>query len=117
LEFLRHVLLFLHFLGLAVLVGGFVAQLAAAHTGPFRPATAMLHGTITQLVTGVALVGVDQGALDEEVDNAKIAVKLAVALVVLILIIVGRRRPLTTPAFLAAGALAVGNIGIAVFWT
>jgi hypothetical protein len=117
LEFVRHLLLFFHFVGLAVLIGGFLAQLPAARSGPARPGTAMLHGALTQLVTGVALVGVLQGALDEEVNNVKITVKLGVVLAALVLIILGRRRPLSTPVFMTIGALALVNVGVAVFWT
>ncbi|XVQ07124.1 hypothetical protein ACQP1W_31395 [Spirillospora sp. CA-255316] len=116
-EFVRLLLLFLHFVGLAVLIGGFLAQLPAAREGRTRPATAMLHGALTQLITGIALVGVAQGALDKEVDNAKISVKLLVALIILVLILVGRRRPLSTPVFMTIGALALVNVGVAVFWT
>jgi hypothetical protein len=115
-EIVRQLLLFLHFVGLAVLIGGFLAQLPAARKGPAKPATAMLHGALTQLVTGVALVGVNQG-LDKEVDNAKIGVKLVVLLVLLALILVGRRRTVTTPVFMTIGALAIVNVSIAVFWT
>ncbi|MFC5747474.1 hypothetical protein [Actinomadura rugatobispora] len=116
-EFVRLLLLFFHFVGLAVLIGGFLAQLPAVREGRARPATAMLHGALTQVVTGVALVGVAQGALDKEVDNAKIGVKLLVALIILVLILVGRRRPLSTPVFMTIGALALVNVGVAVFWT
>ncbi|TDC63417.1 hypothetical protein E1200_22380 [Actinomadura sp. GC306] len=116
-EFVRLLLLFFHFVGLAVLIGGFLAQLPEARRGPVRPATGMLHGALTQLVTGVALVGVLQGALDAEVDNVKITVKLGVVLAALVLILLGRRRPLATPVFMAIGALAVLNVGVAVFWT
>lgn len=116
-EFLRLLLLFLHFVGLAVIIGGFLAQYAAARREPTRPATGMLHGALTQLVTGVCLVGVNQAGLDKEVDNAKVGVKLLVLLVILGLIVAGRRRPLPTAAFTMIGVLAVVNIGVAVFWT
>ena len=116
-EFVRLLFLFVHFIGLAVLIGGFLNQLSAARSGPTRPGTGMLHGALTQLVTGVALVGINQAALDNEVNNAKIGVKLAVVLIALALILIGRRRPLSTPAFMAIGALAVLNVGVAVFWT
>ncbi|AEA24166.1 hypothetical protein GCM10023403_26830 [Pseudonocardia benzenivorans] len=116
-EFLRLVLLFLHFIGLAVLLGAFVAQLREpAVEGRRRPATGMLHGALTQLVTGVALVGLREGALDLPVDNTKIAVKLGVVVVLLALVIVGRRKTLGPAAFWAIGGLAVLNVGIAVFW-
>ncbi|GAA3967208.1 hypothetical protein GCM10023085_57060 [Actinomadura viridis] len=116
-EFVRLLLLFFHFVGLAVLIGGFLAQLPAARSAPTRPGTAMLHGALTQLVTGIALVGINQGALDNEVDNVKISVKLGVVLIALALILIGRRRPVDTPVFMTIGALALVNVGVAVFWT
>lgn len=116
-EFLRLLLVFVHFIGLAVLIGGFVAQLRQPPgEGGRRPATAILHGALVQLVTGIALVGVREAALHLPVDNVKIAVKLLVLIVLLVLVLVGRRRPLGPAAFGAIGALAVVNVGIAVFW-
>ncbi|WP_214403518.1 hypothetical protein [Pseudonocardia lacus] len=116
-EFLRLLLVFVHFIGLAVLIGAFIAQLRQpSEEGRRRPAAGVLHGALTQLVTGVALVGVREGALDLPVDNTKIAVKLLVLIVLLVLVLVGRRKPLNQVLFWAIGALAVVNVGIAVFW-
>ena len=44
----------------------------------------MLHGVLTQLVTGVLLVGLAEGvdSLDRSVDRTKIGVKLVVTLVI-----------------------------------
>ena len=116
-EFLRLLLVFLHVIGLAVLIGAFLAQLRQESAeGRWRPAAGMLHGALTQLVTGVALVGVREGALDLPVDNIKITVKLLVLIVILGLVLVGRRKPLHQAGFWAIGVLAVLNVGIAVFW-
>jgi hypothetical protein len=116
-EFLRLLLVFVHFIGLAVLIGAFIAQLRQpSEEGRRRPAAGVLHGALTQLATGVALVGVREGALDLPVDNTKIAVKLLVLIVLLVLVLVGRRKPLNQVLFWAIGALAVVNVGIAVFW-
>lgn len=113
-EFLRHLLIFLHFVGLASLLGGFLVQLSASQR---KVVPAMLHGALTQLVTGVLLVGVDEQQ-DVPVDNAKIGVKLVVLLVVLALVWVNRRRPtLGESAYLAVGTLTTVNVAVAVFWT
>ena len=116
-EFVRLLLLFFHFVGLAVLIGGFLALLPAAKEGRTAPSTGMLHGALTQLVTGLGLVGVAEAALDKDLDHAKIGVKLLVALIILVLVLLGRKRPLSTPLFMTVGALALLNVGVAVFWT
>lgn len=112
-EFVRHLLLFLHFVGLASLIGGFLVQMK----GPDRRITsAVLHGGLTQVVTGVLLVGVLQG-LDEEVNNFKIAVKLLIALVITVLAWILRKRPsLSNGLFFGLAGLALLNVAIAVFW-
>ena len=114
-EVARQVLLFLHLLGLASLVGGWLVQVAA--TEGRTVTNAILHGAITQVVTGLGLVGVLEG-LDRDVDNVKVAVKLAVGLVVLALAWVNRRRGvLPSGLFFGLGGLAVANVAVAVFWT
>jgi hypothetical protein len=113
-DFVRHLLLFLHFVGLASLLGGFLVQLSASQR---RVIPAMVHGALTQLVTGLLLVGVDE-SLDVPVDNAKVGVKLVVLLVILALVWVNRRRASVSEAvYLAVGALTASNVAIAVFWT
>ena len=112
-EFVEHVLVFVHFLGLAALIGGAFAQITASDKVVNR---AMLDGALTQLVTGIALVGVIQGALDEELNNAKV-VKLVVLLVIVGLSWVNRKKPtIPTGIWATILGLAVLNVGIAVFW-
>jgi hypothetical protein len=113
-DFLRLLLIFLHFVGLAALLGGFLAQLAASEK---QVTNGMLHGALTQLVTGAALVGVDE-ALDESLDHAKVGVKLVILVVILVLIFANRRRPVAPPAaYWIIGGLTTVNVAIAVFWT
>jgi hypothetical protein len=116
LDIVRHLLLAVHLLGLAAIVGTFFVQLRAKEgfaTG------VVLAGAITQVVTGLALVGVRQ-AEDLGVNNVKIAVKLGLALVVLVAAIVAhvqrRRGGRVKPAFHTAGGLAVVNVLVAVLW-
>ena len=70
------ILVILHFIGLALLLGGFLVQLKAIAQGKGVVMRVMLEGALTQLVTGLALVGIYSAGLveGEEVDNAKIAV-------------------------------------------
>ena len=77
----------------------------------------MLHGALTMLVTGVALVGLNQ-ADDQPVNNIKIGVKLALLVVILGLVYVKRdEEKVRRRLFGAVGALTTANIFIAVLWT
>lgn len=112
-ETLKDVVLILHFLGLAAIIGGFLVQTRSAEK-TIQPA--MLHGALTQLVTGVILVGLNE-ALDSDIVYAKIGVKLGIALVVTVLALVNRtKRPVATGVWAAVGGLAVVNVAVAVLW-
>jgi hypothetical protein len=112
--FLLNVLLVLHFVGLASLLGGFMVQMAHP---PRVVNNAMLHGALTQLVTGVLLVAVISNQDPDKVNHAKIGVKLVILLVILALILVNRKKPsISTGVWGAIGGLTLANIVIAVFW-
>lgn len=107
----------LHILGIAALLGGFLFQTKAMRAGEARVLPGMLHGALTMLITGVAMVGIKQ-ADDLTVNNPKIALKLALLVVVLGLVYVKRdEEKLPTPLFGTIGALTTANIFIAVLWT
>ncbi len=117
-EILRNILLVLHFVGLASLLGGVLVQLRSIRTGDARILPAILHGAYLQLVTGLGLVAVIQlGGLDE-VNNQTIGVKLLVLILLTVLAIVYRRRTTRTPQWVVPviGGLTLLNIVIAVFW-
>jgi hypothetical protein len=116
LDVIRLILLAAHILGLAAIVGAFLVQMRAKSgfaTG------VVLGGAITQVVTGLALVGVRQ-ASDLGVDNVKIAVKLVIAIAVLVAAILAhvasRRGRTVKPLFHTAGGLAIVNVLVAVLW-
>ena len=115
--FVYNLLVVLHFIGLASLLGGFLVQMRSPEKG-VNPA--MLHGALTQLVTGVLLVGIASAGLvpGEEVDHAKIAVKLVIVLIITALAFIGRKRtPPQVGIWGAIGALTLVNVVIAVFWS
>lgn len=117
-EIVRDILLFGHLLGMASLLGGTVVQMRGRDR-VVNPA--MFHGSVTQVVTGVLLVGtaygLDEGADGSEVDNVKIAVKAVVALSVLGLCWLNRKRPTVSEAvFFSILGLTLLNVAVAVFW-
>lgn len=113
-ETVRLILLILHLLGFAALVGGLLAQ---AGPGEKRVTGAMRDGVGTSFVTGLALVGVLEAG-DDPVDHAKIAVKLLIGLVLLVLVMANLRKD-QIPRGLWAGllVLAVLNVCVAVLWS
>ncbi|MFF8956396.1 hypothetical protein [Streptomyces sp. NPDC014894] len=116
-DILINVFVALHIIGIASLLGGFLTQMKAMGAGTARFTPAMLHGALTMLVTGVALVGLNQ-ADDQTVNNIKIGIKMAVLVVILGLVYVKRDEETVEKAlFGAVGGLTVVNIFIATLWT
>lgn len=112
-DFLREALLVLHFVGLAALFGGWFVQMSAREKVINN---AMFHGALTQIVTGILLVGIRE-AQDLPVDNAKVGVKFLIMAVILGLIVVNRKKnPISVALWAAIGGLTFLNIAIAVFW-
>lgn len=115
-DILIGIVLILHFVGLASLLGGVLVQIKDVIAGKGRIIAAMIHGALTQLVTGVLLVGFLQMS-GGDVNNTKIAVKLAVVIVITVLVFVYRRKqPLASWVVWLVGALTLANIAIAVLW-
>lgn len=116
-EILRNVLLVLHFIGLASLLGGFLVQMSAFKTKSAKINPAILHGALTQLVTGILLVGVNEMGDLREIDNVKIAVKLVILLVIYVLALINRKKVSVSTAIIGIiGLLTIANIVVAVFW-
>jgi hypothetical protein len=114
-ETVRLVLLFIHILGWAALFGGLLVQ---AQEPAKRVNGAMRDGVGTAFLSGIALVGVIQGADLGSVDNAKVTVKLVIGLVLLVLVMANLRKE-RIPQGLWAGlvVLTAVNIAVAVFWS
>ncbi|XGX79992.1 hypothetical protein LQK93_02812 [Terrabacter sp. BE26] len=116
-DLVYNILVALHLLGMAAVVGGWIAVRAGRTV--IAP---ILWGARAQLVTGLALVGVAEALNDEEhhVNNAKIAVKLVIALVVLAAAEIGAargRKGRDTGSLLdVAGGAAVVNVLVAAIW-
>jgi hypothetical protein len=123
-EAVSNIFLVLHFVGLAALFGGFLAQMS---TKAKLITNGMLHGALLSLVAGVVLVGLRYPLNDQDAtayplyDNGKISVKLLILLVILILGYTSKKRSKSsdqgdTAAWATVGLLTFTNIVIAVFW-
>lgn len=119
-----NIFLVLHFVGLAALFGGFLAQMSAQSK---TITSGMLHGALLSLVAGVVIVGVRYPLHDQDAnayplyDNGKISVKLLILAVILIVGYTSKKRSATsrqgdTAAWATVGLLTFTNIVIAVFW-
>lgn len=112
-DLLRNLLVFIHLLGFASLFGGAFVQV---RDDVKVVNAAMLYGALVQVLSGLLLVGVIEGQ-DSPVDNVKVAVKLAVALVIAVLCWVNRRKEgIPGGLFGAIWLLTTANVGVAVFW-
>ena len=123
-EAVSNVFLVLHFVGLAALFGGFLAQMTSATK---QITNGMLHGALLSLIAGIVLVGVSYPLNDQDssayplYDNSKISVKLLIVAAILIIGYTSKRKSKNsgqgdTAAWATVGLLALTNIIIAVFW-
>jgi hypothetical protein len=114
-----------HFIGLALILGGFAMQLGKSSGFRFG---IVLAGAITQFVSGLILVALVEIGGEWELDRVKIGVKLAITLLALVAAIIGllRQRKVDSgaignpkaalPFLHIAGASALANVIIAVAW-
>jgi hypothetical protein len=109
----HQLLLLLHLIGFAALFGGFLVQMKSREP---EINAAMLHGSYTMLVTGIALtVLIEMG--DDPVNHIKIGIKLAVALIITVLVIINRRfASIPRGLWALLGALTLINAALAVVW-
>jgi hypothetical protein len=112
-DVIRDGLLYIHLLGFASLFGGAAVQL---RDDVKVVNSAMLYGAVIQVLSGLLLVGVIEGQ-DDPLDQTKVAVKFAIALVIAVLCWVNRRKS-AVPSGLFNGIilLTLVNVGVAVFW-
>lgn len=119
-QILAIILVILHFIGLSFLLGSFLVQVKDIAKGKGRILRGMIDGSLLQLITGLALTGIYSAGLvpDETVDNAKIAVKLVVLLVIVALVFIYRKREVAPSWVLwSIGGLTTLNVVLAVAWT
>ncbi|MCH6470599.1 hypothetical protein [Sinomonas terrae] len=116
------IFVFLHIVGAAMIVGPWIANMKKPTVGARQ-----FDGAMTQLVTGIILVGlitVLSKQADSNVsspDYLKLTIKFIIAVVVGALAFVGNRRrkagePVAPGLAHAVGGLALLNVAIATIW-
>lgn len=112
-ELLRHLLLVVHMLGFAALLGGLLVQARS----PEKSVNALMRdGAGTAFLAGLLLVGVIE-ADDGTLNNTKVAVKGVIGLVILVLVMANlRKERIANGLWALLLALSVANICVAVFW-
>jgi len=112
-EIVYGLLVVAHLVGMAAVVGGWMAAQSAPRI--LRP---MVDGAYAQILTGVLLVGLaESGTVDVDLDTTKVAVKLLVGVAVAVLVYRHRRKePVSRAVLNAVGGLALLNVVIGVLW-
>ncbi|MEU5562419.1 hypothetical protein [Micromonospora musae] len=111
-EALRLILLYVHLIGFALLLGGSLAQYIS---GRLHINGAMLWGSVIQLVTGIGLAAPLRDG--DEPAPAKLATKGVIALLIFVMVFFSRKRETVNRGhFLAIVGLTLVNAAVAVFW-
>lgn len=116
------VLLFLHIVGAAMIVGFWIATMKQPTVHPRQR-----DGAFVQLITGIAMMGVlpvlhnQDPAHFGEPDYFKLGIKFAIGLAVAVMAVIGSRKvkkgePVSTGLAHGVGGLALVNIAIATIW-
>ncbi|MCK1803769.1 hypothetical protein MTQ12_12035 [Brevibacterium sp. R8603A2] len=105
-EILRDLLVFIHLLGMAIIIGSYFANLRAP-----RVVSGMLHGAYLQLVTGLLLVTVLEFTDGVEINHMKIGIKLVLAILVAVFAFIGARKEKAARAGAGAPARTDGYAG------
>ena len=112
-EALRLVLLYVHLIGFALLLGGAAAQYLS---GRVRINAAMLWGSVIQLVSGFGLAAPLRGD-NPEPEPAKLGVKAVVAILIFVMVFFSlKRTEVNRGHFFAIIGLTLVNAAVAVFW-
>lgn len=117
----KGLLVVLHLVGMAALLGGFLVQIKALRARTAEILPAMVHGAWTALITGILLVGVREWELAMgggfELDHTKIAIKSVVSAIVVTIVMLKRKQKPVSGALLGTvGGLTFLNVVLAVFW-
>ena len=115
-EILRHIVVFIHITGFAVLFGAWAVE---AFGGRRRFTRLMTIGMTIAAVAGLALAA--PWGIDHELNYVKLGVKLVVLLIIGALLGIGggrQRKTGSVPSamFWSVGVLTLLNAGIAVIW-
>ena len=113
---LFNILVFLHVVGAAMIVGYWIATLREPTVHPRQR-----DGAFLQLLTGITMMGVIPFLPDADPNYFKLGIKFAIGVAVAVLAVIGSRKvkngePVSTGLAHGVGGLALVNIAIATLW-
>ena len=111
---LNNILVFLHIIGAAIIIGLWIAHFRTPKVLPGQ-----FHASPLMLITGLLLVGIAE--VTGSPNHIKIAVKILIALSIAAAAFIGQRKykagePISTGLAHAVGGLAVINVAVATIW-
>lgn len=116
-EIIKNIVLALHIIGIASLLGGMLTQMKAMKTGTTKIVPAIFHGAWTMLATGVILVGMAYMGDGPGPNNVKITVKLAILIAIFVIAFMNKRKEkLASWVMPTLMVLTIANIVIATVW-
>lgn len=115
-------LIVIHLLGLAAVIGPYIVQARARSSIDFRT---ILAGSVTQLASGLVLVGLSP--IVSDLGGAFVASRLVLSIVVVCAVFIAHDRqvrahrrnavdPIVPFALLAGGIGALANLAVTVLW-
>ena len=110
------ILVFLHIVGAAMIVGYWIATIKTPTVHPRQR-----DGAFLQLLTGIAMMGLLPLMPDARPNYFKLGIKFAIGVAVAVLAVIGSRKvkkgePVSTGLAHGVGGLALVNIAIATLW-
>jgi len=110
-----NVMVFLHIVGAAMIVGIWIGNMKKPTVHPRQ-----FDGAALQLITGIVMMGLIP-ALNMDANYFKLGIKFAIALAVAVLAFMGRRKykkdePISKGLAHSVGGLALLNVAIATLW-
>jgi FtsH-binding integral membrane protein len=114
-DIVRQLLLVVHLVAFAALLGGLLGQAKVANKAVH---TSTIWGARIAFLAGLLLVGVIEMGSDDVADgfHAKVGVKLLVGLAVVGLLEARRKKGLTDVLYWVVVGLTVANVAVAVLW-
>jgi hypothetical protein len=109
----QQILVLIHLIGFAALFGGFLIQIRSKEP---EINASMLNGSFTLLITGLALVALEEIGPDP-VNHVKIAIKLLITAVIVVLVAKNRKfAAIPRGLWGLIGGLTITNAAVAVLW-
>lgn len=110
-DILYKILIITHFVGLAAILGPWLAQLGGQAK---RVTTTMVWGARAQVITGIALAALVSMGDDADPNHMKLGIKLLLALAIAAIAEIGKKRESNSNFWLLIGLFTLANVIVAV---